>query len=128
MSLPVHCLLPTAGDSREIVGFGPTVGRRPADIVYLALIAQAADKLGFEAVLTPTLAAQQAATFRRFSGGRLILNIVTGGEAEEQRRIGDWPDHDRRYDCTAEFLIVLHVTAGLPRSEERRVGKECRSR
>ena len=142
MSIHVHWFLPTTGDSREIVGFGPTVGRRAPDIDYLAQVARAADQLGFEAVLTPTgtwcedawlttaaisrdtrnlkflvafrpglvsptLAAQQASTFQRISGGRLLLNIVTGGDADEQHRFGDWLDHDRRYDRTGEFITVL---------------------
>jgi alkanesulfonate monooxygenase len=62
--------------------------------------------------ISPTLAAQQAATFQRLSGGRLLLNIVTGGDAAEQRRFGDWLDHDARYDRTAEFLTVLRGAWG----------------
>src|SRR6185436_12501877 len=57
--------------------------------------------------ISPTLAAQQATTFQRLSGGRLLLNIVTGGDVTEQRRFGDWLDHDERYDRTDEFLSVL---------------------
>ncbi|WP_285474677.1 LLM class flavin-dependent oxidoreductase [Actinoplanes sp. NBRC 101535] len=57
--------------------------------------------------LSPTLAAQMAATFQRISGGRLMLNIVTGSDATEQRRFGDWLDHDQRYERTDEFLSVL---------------------
>lgn len=57
--------------------------------------------------ISPTLAAQQAAAYQELSDGRLLLNIVTGGDAEEQHRFGDWLDHDRRYDRTAEFLTVL---------------------
>src|SRR5580704_2059381 len=38
---------------------------------------------------SPTLAAQMAATFQRVSGGRLLLNVVTGGNDAEQRRFGD---------------------------------------
>ncbi len=45
----------------------------------------------------PTLAAQMAATFQRLSGGRLLLNVVTGGDAIEQRRFGDFLDKDDRY-------------------------------
>lgn len=33
--------------------------------------------------------------------------MVTGGDAVEQRRFGDWADHDARYARTAEFLTVL---------------------
>src|SRR5664279_3216323 len=147
MSVHVHWFLPTTGDSREIVGFGPTVGRRAPDIEYLSQVARAADQLGYEAVLTPTgtwcedawlttaalirdtrnlkflvafrpglvsptLAAQQASTFQRITGGRLLLNIVTGGDAVEQRRFGDWLDHDRRYERTAEFITVLRGSWG----------------
>ena len=32
-------------------------------------------------ITNPTLAAQQAATFQRLTGGRLLINIVTGGDA-----------------------------------------------
>jgi alkanesulfonate monooxygenase len=55
----------------------------------------------------PTLAAQQAGTFQRLSGGRLRLNVVTGGDPVEQRAYGDFLDHDERYEGTGEFLEVL---------------------
>ena len=57
--------------------------------------------------ISPTLAAHQAATFQRISGGRLLLNIVTGGDPVEQARFGDHLGHDERYLRTAEFLAVL---------------------
>jgi alkanesulfonate monooxygenase len=57
--------------------------------------------------LTPTLAAQQALTFQRHTGGRLLLNIVTGGDDDEQRRYGDALDKDGRYARTDEFLTIL---------------------
>jgi alkanesulfonate monooxygenase len=56
---------------------------------------------------SPTLAAQMASTYQRISGGRLLLNVVTGGEEEEQRRFGDHLPHDARYARTAEFLDVV---------------------
>ncbi|GGM47122.1 alkanesulfonate monooxygenase [Longimycelium tulufanense] len=66
-------------------------------------------------VLSPTLAAQMAATYQRLSRGRLLLNVVTGGDAVEQRRFGDWLDHDQRYSRTDEFLaIVRRVFSGSP--------------
>jgi alkanesulfonate monooxygenase len=65
--------------------------------------------------LSPTLAAQMAATYQRHSAGRLLLNVVTGGDTEEQRRFGDWLDHDERYERTGEFLTVLRgAWAGPP--------------
>ncbi|MGW4488928.1 LLM class flavin-dependent oxidoreductase [Amycolatopsis sp. NPDC004368] len=66
-------------------------------------------------VISPTLAAQMAGTFQRLSAGRVLLNIVTGGDAVEQRRFGDWHDHDARYARTDEFLtIVRGVWSGRP--------------
>lgn len=57
--------------------------------------------------VSPTLAAQQARTFQHLSGNRLFVNVVTGGDADEQQRFGDWLDHDQRYDRTDEFLTVF---------------------
>ena len=57
--------------------------------------------------LSPTLAAQMAATYQHISGGRLLLNGVTGGDAGEQARFGDWLDHDARYERTGEFLRAV---------------------
>ena len=59
--------------------------------------------------LSPTLAAQQAATYQRHSGGRLLLNVVTGGEDKEQRAYGDFLDKDARYRRAAEFLAVVRA-------------------
>jgi alkanesulfonate monooxygenase len=64
---------------------------------------------------SPTLAAQMSATYQRLSGGRLLLNVVTGGEAAEQRRFGDHLPHDDRYARTGEFLdIVRGAWRGTP--------------
>ncbi|MFJ4686855.1 LLM class flavin-dependent oxidoreductase [Streptomyces sp. NPDC091377] len=57
--------------------------------------------------VSPTLAAQMASTFQRHSGGRLLLNVVTGGESHEQRAYGDFLDKDDRYRRTGEFLHVV---------------------
>jgi alkanesulfonate monooxygenase len=151
-----HWFLPTSGDSRSIVGSSHASaqqvvppGYREPSRRYLAEVARAADRLGFEGVLTPTgtwcedawltaaallaeterlkflvafrpglvpptLAAQQAATLQRFSDGRVLLNIVSGGDDLEQRRFGDWLSHDERYDRTGEFL---HIVSSLWRQE-----------
>ncbi|WP_086850091.1 LLM class flavin-dependent oxidoreductase [Amycolatopsis kentuckyensis] len=156
MSIRLHWFLPTSGDGRTIVerfhanrSAGPAAQRDP-DLDYLAQVARAAERQGFEGVLTPTgtwcedawlttaalirettrlkflvafrpgvisptLAAQMAGTFQRLSGGRVLLNIVTGGDAVEQRRFGDWHDHDARYARTDEFLTVVRgVWSGEP--------------
>lgn len=77
-----------------------------------AMLAGVSERLKFlvafrPGLLSPTLAAQMAATFQRHSAGRLLLNIVTGGEDEEQRAYGDFLGKDERYERTAEFLAVV---------------------
>lgn len=63
--------------------------------------------------MPPMVCAQAAATFQRLSGGRLMLNVVTGGDADEQRRYGDWLDHEQRYQRSEEYLQVFrHAWAG----------------
>lgn len=57
--------------------------------------------------LSPTAAAQQASTLHAFSGGRVDLNVVTGGDPADLHRFGDWLDHEQRYARTEEFLRVL---------------------
>jgi alkanesulfonate monooxygenase len=56
---------------------------------------------------SPTLAAQMAGTYQRIADGRLLLNVVTGGDEVEQRRFGDWLDKEGRYERCDEFLTVL---------------------
>ncbi|MFE8991644.1 LLM class flavin-dependent oxidoreductase [Streptomyces collinus] len=80
-----------------------------------AMVAQHTERLKFlvafrPGLISPTLAAQMAATFQRQTGGRLLLNVVTGGEDKEQRAFGDFLDKDGRYRRTGEFL---HVVRGL---------------
>jgi alkanesulfonate monooxygenase len=58
---------------------------------------------------SPTLSAQQAATYQRISGGRLLLNVVTGGDDAEQRRFGDHLDKRARYARAAEFLHIVRA-------------------
>jgi len=80
--------------------------------ITCAALSQVVDRLRFlvafrPGAISPTLAAQQAATFQRHTGGRLLLNIVTGGDDEEQRRFGDRLGKDERYARTDEFLTIL---------------------
>jgi alkanesulfonate monooxygenase len=56
---------------------------------------------------SPTLAAHMAATFQRISGGRLLLNLVTGGDDVEQRRFGDHLGKAARYARAAEFVHIF---------------------
>jgi alkanesulfonate monooxygenase len=66
-------------------------------------------------LLSPTLAAQMAATYQRISRGRLLLNVVTGGDDVEQRRFGDKLGKQDRYARAGEFLhIVRELWTGQP--------------
>ena len=56
---------------------------------------------------SPTLAAQMAGTFQNLSRGRLLLNVVIGGESHEQRAYGDFLDKEARYARADEFLHVV---------------------
>jgi alkanesulfonate monooxygenase len=55
---------------------------------------------------SPAVAARMAATFDRLSGGRLLINVVTGGDPVELAGDGLHLSHDRRYELTDEFLFV----------------------
>ncbi|BBQ84278.1 MULTISPECIES: FMNH2-dependent alkanesulfonate monooxygenase [Enterobacteriaceae] len=54
----------------------------------------------------PTLAARMAATLDRLSEGRLLINVVTGGDPVENKGDGIFLSHAERYEVTHEFLEV----------------------
>jgi alkanesulfonate monooxygenase len=79
-----------------------------------AMLSEVTERLKFlvafrPGVISPTLAAQMASTFQRLSGGRLLLNVVTGGESREQRQYGDFLDKDARYARADEFLGIIRA-------------------
>jgi len=57
-------------------------------------------------ITSATLAARMAATFDRLSDGRLLINVVAGGDAAEAAADGVFVSHDERYEITDEFLTV----------------------
>ena len=76
------------------------------------MLAEVTERLKFlvafrPGLVSPTLAAQMAATFQRYSAGRLLLNVVTGGEAAEQQAYGDFLGKAQRYQRCAEFLDIV---------------------
>src|SRR5579863_930213 len=54
----------------------------------------------------PAFAARMAATLDRLSGGRLLINVVTGGDPVELKGDGVFLDHGERYEVTDEFLSI----------------------
>jgi alkanesulfonate monooxygenase len=55
---------------------------------------------------SPTVAARMTATLDRVSDGRLLINVVTGGDPVENKGDGIFLEHDERYEVTREFLSV----------------------
>lgn len=60
-------------------------------------------------LISPTLAAQMAASFQRFSNGRLLLNVVVGGESHEQKAYADFSEKSERYERADEFLQIVRA-------------------
>jgi alkanesulfonate monooxygenase len=87
--------------------------------VSTAMLSAVSERLKFlvafrPGMVSPFLAAQMAGTFQNMSGGRLQLNVVTGGESREQRMFGDFLDKEERYARCDEFLTIVR---GLWRGE-----------
>jgi alkanesulfonate monooxygenase len=78
---------------------------------YASAIAPFTERLRFlvalrPGILTPAMAARQAVALDRVSDGRLLLNVVTGGNPKDLAGDGLFLDHDERYRQTAEFLTI----------------------
>ena len=66
-------------------------------------------------VLSPANAARQAVAFDRISNGRLLLNVVTGGNPTDLEADGLFLSHEERYQQTAEFLTIWRsIVTGQP--------------
>lgn len=82
--------------------------------VATAMLSSLSERLKFlvafrPGLTAPFLAAQMAGSFQNLSGGRLLLNVVTGGESHEQRMYGDFLDKDARYERCDEFLTIVRA-------------------
>jgi alkanesulfonate monooxygenase len=80
--------------------------------VTTAALTQVTERLKFlvafrPGLVSPTLAAQMAASFQRVSRGRLALNVVVGGDEDEQRRFGDFLSKEDRYARADDFLAIV---------------------
>lgn len=117
------------GDRRATIGYLSSIVRAAEDFGFTgaltptgawcedawlttAMLARESERLAFlvafrPGLISPTLAAQMAATFSAHAPGRLLLNVVTGGEAHEQRSYGDHLSKDERYARCDEFLTVV---------------------
>jgi alkanesulfonate monooxygenase len=108
-----------AGFDRVLIGYGatgPDGFAVAAHVLYAtsALKVLIAHRPGFVA---PTLVARKLATLDQLTGGgRVAIHHITGGDELDQKRDGDFADHDRRYARTAEFMSLLRreLTAAEP--------------
>lgn len=98
-----------AGFDRILIGFhstGPDAFAVATHAAYATkrLHMLIAHRPGF---LAPTVAARAAASLDHFTGGRVSLNIVSGGSDIDLARDGDWSEKDTRYARTDEFLDIV---------------------
>ena len=57
-------------------------------------------------LVAPSQSARMAATLDRLSGGRLLVNLVTGGDPDELAGDGQFLGHAERYEQSAEFIRI----------------------
>jgi alkanesulfonate monooxygenase len=99
-----------AGFDRVLIGYGATSPDGfavAAHVLYATTTLKVliAHRPGFVA---PTLVARKLATLDQLTGGgRVAIHHITGGDELDQKRDGDFADHDRRYARTAEFMSLL---------------------
>ncbi|HZE92740.1 MAG TPA: LLM class flavin-dependent oxidoreductase, partial [Rhizobacter sp.] len=113
-----------AADSLGYEGVLLPTGRSCEDSwVVAASLIDATKRLKFLVALRPGLvqpsqSARMAATFDRMSGGRLLVNLVTGGDAEELEGDGLFLPHAERYVQSSEFLTIWRELLSMSHDSE----------
>ncbi len=112
LSHDYHKQVAQAADSQGFVGVLIPTGRSCEDPwVVAASLLPVTQRLKFLVAVRPglhqpALAARMAASFDRLSGGRLLINLVTGGDRAELEGDGVFLDHAQRYEQSAEFIRI----------------------
>jgi alkanesulfonate monooxygenase len=112
VGLPYMRQIAQAADELGYFGVLLPTGRSCEDSwVVASALAPLTERLRFLVAVRPGLsqpamAARMAATLDRLSGGRLLINVVTGGDPVELKGDGLYLDHATRYEVTAEFLEI----------------------
>jgi alkanesulfonate monooxygenase len=119
VDLPYLRQIAQAADALGFYGVLLPTGRSCEDAwVVASAMVPLTERLRFLVALrpgiqSPTLAARMTASLDRLSNGRLLLNVVTGGDPVESEGDGVFLRHDDRYAATTEFLTVFkRVLAG----------------
>ena len=98
-----------AGFDRILI---PLFSTGPDPLLMAAYAAPFLQRIGFmiayrPGFTAPTWAARQFATLDQFTGGRIAIHVISGGDDSEQQRDGDFLTHDQRYARTDEFVGLL---------------------
>jgi alkanesulfonate monooxygenase len=105
-----------AADSLGYEGVLIPTGRSCEDSwIIAASLIDATTRLKFLVALRPGLvqpvqSARMAATLDRLSGGRVLVNLVTGGDANELAGDGLFLEHGKRYELSREFMTIYRET------------------
>src|SRR5271170_2911864 len=120
-----------AGFDRILIGYFSNAADGFIVAQYAAFVTERlglmlAHRPGFVA---PTLAARKLATLDHFSGGRLAVHIISGGDDADQAKDGDFLPHEERYARTDEYVEILRRiwTADKPFDHEGKYYKFFRS-
>lgn len=119
VDLPYLTQIAKAADALGYYGVLLPTGRSCEDSwVIASALAPLTERLRFlvavrPGVQSPTLAARMTSTLDRISNGRLLINVVTGGDPLENKGDGIFLSHAERYEVTQEFLkIYKRVLSG----------------
>jgi alkanesulfonate monooxygenase len=99
-------LLPTGRSCEDSWIIASAIAAQTQNLRYLVAVRPG--------LLSPAVAARMTATLDRISNGRLLINVVTGGDPVENKGDGMFAPHAERYEITREFL---HVYSALLRGE-----------
>jgi alkanesulfonate monooxygenase len=108
---PYMCQIAQAVDQLGYGGMLIGTGQKQDTWIVAASLIPVTQRLRFlvafrPSIMSPSLSARMAATFDQISNGRIVLNVVTGGDSEELAKDGVFLDHDQRYELTDEFLTI----------------------
>ena len=115
VDLPYLRQVAQAADSLGYYGVLLPTGRSCEDSwVVASALAPVTERLRFLVAVrpglqSPTLAARMTATLDRISNGRLLINVVTGGDPVENGGDGIFQSHAERYEVTEEFLGIYRA-------------------
>lgn len=111
---PTYAYMQQIAQAVDKLGFGGMLigtGQKQDTWIVAASLIPVTQNLRFlvafrPAIMSPSLAVRMAATFDQLSHGRILLNVVTGGDSSELAKDGVFLGHDQRYELTDEFLTI----------------------